>query len=88
MKGYELYSWQYGGLWRFSILVGTNREKSLEEIQSPDTALDGVDALQAALERDPRRAVRDLAFTRRTWPSRPAIPLSGWNRCAATEGCS
>lgn len=53
MKGYELYSWQDGGSWRFSILEGTNREKTLEEIQSPGTALDGPDALQAALERIP-----------------------------------
>lgn len=53
MKGYELYSWQYGGLWRFSIVVGTNREKTLAEIQSPEVALDGVEALQAALERIP-----------------------------------
>jgi hypothetical protein len=53
MKGYELYSWQDGGSWRFSILVGTNREKTLGEIQSPGEALDGIDALQAALERIP-----------------------------------
>ena len=32
MKGYELYSWQDGGQWKFSLLVGTNREKTLEEI--------------------------------------------------------
>ncbi len=53
MKGYELYSWQEGSQWRFSLLVGTNREKSLEEIKSADTALPGVDALILALEQMP-----------------------------------
>lgn len=50
MKGYELYSWQEGGRWKFSLLVGTNREKTLDEIQSADAALDGVDALRSALQ--------------------------------------
>lgn len=50
MKGYELYSWQEGGRWKFSLLIGTNREKTLDEIQSTDTALDGVEALRSALE--------------------------------------
>ena len=53
MKGYELYSWQDGGQWRFSLLVGTNREKTLDEIKSTDTVLLGVDALKSALEKVP-----------------------------------
>jgi hypothetical protein len=53
MKGYELYSWQDGGQWKFSLLVGTNREKSLDEIKSADAVLSGVDALKSALERMP-----------------------------------
>ncbi len=50
MKGYELYSWQAGGQWKFSLLTGTNREKTLDEIQSADVTLDGVDALRSVLE--------------------------------------
>ena len=50
MKGFELYSWQEGDQWKFSLLMGTNREKTLDEIQSTDTALDSVDALRCALE--------------------------------------
>jgi hypothetical protein len=50
MKGFELYSWQDGSQWKFSLLTGTNREKTLDEIQSTGTALDGVDALRSALE--------------------------------------
>jgi len=53
MKGYELYSWQDGSQWKFSLLTGTNREKTLEEIKSTDTVLSGVDALTSALEKMP-----------------------------------
>ena len=53
MKGYELYSWQDGGQWKFSLLVGTNREKTLEEIKSADVALSGVDELTSTLEKVP-----------------------------------
>ena len=53
MKGYELYSWQAGGQWRFSLLMGTNREKTLTEIKSADTILRGMDALKSALEKVP-----------------------------------
>jgi len=51
IKGYELYSWQDGSQWKFSLLVGTNREKTLDEIKSTDTLLPGVDALKSALEK-------------------------------------
>ena len=66
MKGYELYSWQDGNQWNFSLLVGTNREKTLEEIKAADTALRGVDALTAALEQMP-------AGQYITWSSRETL---------------
>ena len=53
MKGYELYSWQDGGQWKFSVLVGTNREKTVEEIKSADMVLSGVNELTSALEKIP-----------------------------------
>jgi hypothetical protein len=53
MKGYELYSWRDGNQWNFSILVGTNREKTLDEIKDPKTVVRGVDALISALEQMP-----------------------------------
>ena len=53
MKGYELYSWQDGNQWKFSLLTGTNREKTLDEIKSADTVLSGVEALTSALEKMP-----------------------------------
>jgi hypothetical protein len=53
MKGYELYSWQEGDRWDFSLLVGTNREKTLEEIKSTETLLPGVETLIARLDQVP-----------------------------------
>ena len=53
MKGYELYSWQDSNQWKFSLLVGTNREKTLDEIKSSEVVLSGVDALQSKLEEIP-----------------------------------
>jgi 1-deoxy-D-xylulose 5-phosphate reductoisomerase len=49
MKGFELYSWQEGSQWKFSLLTGTNREKTLDEIQSTSTALNGVEGLRSTL---------------------------------------
>ena len=66
MKGYELYSWQDGDQWNFSLLVGTNREKTLEEIKAADTTLRGVDALTSALEQMP-------AGQYITWSSRETL---------------
>jgi hypothetical protein len=37
MKGYELYSWQEEGQWHFTLITGTNRNKTLEEIVSGDS---------------------------------------------------
>ena len=53
MKGYELYSWQDGNQWRFSILIGTNREKTLDEIKSADVTLSSVEELKSTLEQIP-----------------------------------
>ena len=32
MKGYELYSWKEGGHWNYTLITGTNRNKSYDEI--------------------------------------------------------
>ena len=32
MKGYELYSWEEYGQWHFTLITGTNRTKTVEEI--------------------------------------------------------
>jgi len=36
LKGYELYSWPVNGLWHFTLITGTNRNKTLEEIISTE----------------------------------------------------
>jgi hypothetical protein len=50
MKGVELYSWQVGVEWRFSLHAGTNRSKSLREITNPKTAILSVGELQEQLD--------------------------------------
>ena len=34
MKGYELYSWEEDAQWHFTLITGTNRTKTMEEITS------------------------------------------------------
>jgi hypothetical protein len=62
-KGYELYSWQEDGQWHFTLITGTNRNKTLEEviydvnIVSEDGWVQihvvGVAAIEAVLSRVP-----------------------------------
>ena len=39
LKGYELYSWQNGSDWNFTLITGTNRSKSFDEIIAPENTL-------------------------------------------------
>jgi len=36
MKGYELYSWKENGQWHYTLITGTNRVKTMEEITSEE----------------------------------------------------
>ena len=36
MKGYELYSWQENNQWHFTLITGSNRTKTIEEITSDE----------------------------------------------------
>jgi hypothetical protein len=61
-KGWELYAWQDGANWRFSLLMGTNANKSWGQISGSTpidpafgvAAIDGPDALLMQLARLPR----------------------------------
>lgn len=53
MKGYELYSWPNGDGWNYSILPGTNRIKSLEEVTDNPITVFGSDSLKMLLDRMP-----------------------------------
>ena len=62
-KGYELYSWEEGGQWHFTLITGTNRIKTLEEITSEEEFISktgwvkiqvvGADAIKDVLSRLP-----------------------------------
>ena len=39
LKGYELYSWQVGREWYFTLISGTNRIKTVQEIASGENTI-------------------------------------------------
>lgn len=39
MKGYELYSWEEDNQWHFTLITGTNRNKTLDEIVSAENVI-------------------------------------------------
>jgi hypothetical protein len=64
MKGYELYSWPEDSQWHFTLITGTNRNKTLEEIISNTNIITedgwvhihvvGVEAIKTVLSRVPQ----------------------------------
>lgn len=62
-KGYELYSWEEEGQWYFTLITGTNRLKTIEEITSEGDLISetgwvkirvvGADAIKDVLSRLP-----------------------------------
>jgi len=87
MKGYELYSWEKDGQWYFSVVIGTNREKTLEEIQSADVALKGIDELKAVLKSIPAgQYVTWLSKDGLTFP--PDEIIQGVENICETQGLS
>ncbi len=65
MKGYELFSWLSGGTWNFTLVTGTNRLKSFEELMSPENvygdqglvkiSVSGVEEIKKVLDRLPAK---------------------------------
>jgi hypothetical protein len=41
VKGYELYSWKTDGYWNYTLISGTNRNKSYDEIVTVGNVEDG-----------------------------------------------
>lgn len=39
LKGYELLSWESGEEWNFTLISGTNRQKTFEELVSPESII-------------------------------------------------
>jgi hypothetical protein len=54
MKGYELYSWKVKGRWHYSILDGTNRSKTYEDIMLNKNIRIGDTALKSELKKLPK----------------------------------
>jgi len=62
-KGYELYSWEEEGRWHFTLITGTDRAKTIEEITSKGESVSetgwvkiqvvGADAIKGVLSRLP-----------------------------------
>ena len=53
MKGWELYSWQNLNDWNYSILIGTNRLKSYDEVMNNEIVVTSKDSLKLLLDRLP-----------------------------------
>ncbi len=54
-KGIELYSWRPAtGIWHFSLLIGTNRTKTIEEITDQTVAIISVEELKKKLGQLPK----------------------------------
>ncbi len=54
MKGWELYSWQTGSNWKYSILIGTNAVKTIFQIKNNPISVIGEDSLKALLSKMPK----------------------------------
>jgi hypothetical protein len=64
MKGYELYSWEENGQWHYTLITGTNRVKTMEEITSEEDFISetgwvnihvvGLDAIKGVLVKFPK----------------------------------
>lgn len=53
MKGWELYSWPTESDWKYSILIGTNRNKTYQEVLANKISVVGKDSLKRLLDKFP-----------------------------------
>ena len=83
-KGYELYSWpaEQGDEWRFTLITGTNRLKTHDEIVSAENVLSasgwvkvsvsGTEALRTLLSQLPRGEI--VTWIRKDWLEQVGVP--------------
>lgn len=57
IKGYELYSWKIKSHWYYSLLPGTNRMKTYEEITAPGVVQRDAAGLKTRLQKLPKGEV-------------------------------
>jgi hypothetical protein len=73
VKGYELYSWQTGEEWNYTLITGTNRTKSFDEIIAPANTVgsDGLIKISVRGEADLKKVLSLL-------PRGEDITWGGW----------
>ena len=74
MKGYELYSWKVKGHWYYSLLPGTNRVKTYEEITDPERVKRDKSGLKTELQKLPKG---EEVFWKSDAPAGMVKPTSG-----------
>jgi len=60
-----LYSWPNGKIWNYSLLPGTNRLKSLEEVKSNYLVMHGKDSLKMLLNKIPEN--QEIFWVDKKW---------------------
>lgn len=78
LKGWELYSWYQQSEWHYSIIIGTNRLKSCDEVLNNRISVTSLSQLQQLLAKMPaNEEIMWLGedWIRQTWPESCA-PLS------------
>jgi hypothetical protein len=74
MKGWELYSWQNGNDWSYSVLMGTNRGKSYTEITTNKILVTGKSSLKMLLAKLP--SGEDILWRGKGWLSNDLTTVS------------
>jgi hypothetical protein len=54
LKGYQLFTWKEKGHWHYSLLPGTNRERTYAEITAPPAVIVGTSNFESELKRLPK----------------------------------
>jgi hypothetical protein len=76
LKGWELYSWNSGTEWRYSLLPGTNRVKNANEIYANPYTVNGREQLKLLIRSLP--SDEDIVWLGTEWTSKnvPEIRFS------------
>ena len=53
-KGYEIYSWPQDNLWHYTLITGTNRDKTVQEIITGNNTVSGLDVFPNSRDTDPQ----------------------------------
>lgn len=74
LKGYELLSWRHEGDWVFTLMTGTNREKTFEEILSAENQYSSDELIKITV-----RGLEDLKVVLGRLPRGEQINWGGMN---------